>query len=666
MTRNSSRPQRSARPVIPRLRGIWAGALVVLAAVLSTPRAFALSSRAREGSGRWAVVLLAAIASILLPARPPAQAAEPTPASLTARLADLVGRYERLGRFSGAVLVGRGDVVLYAGAAGEAVREHGVPNRVDTRFQLASLSKQFAAAAVLKLEAQGKLSVDDPIVAHLPDYPRPQGEKVTLHHLLTHTSGIPSLGRRGDGLEDVTDTGDPISLADLIALSSSRELLLEPGSSYRYSNSAYAVAAAVVEAVSGVPFGDFLRRELFEPAGMRDTGLWVAEEVVPGLAEGYFGFPGELRRPDFEHSSWGIGAGGVYSTVGDLFRWHRALHPVLGDDRVLPAAQRAKLTRPYIARSQAPGAGHYGYGWFLDTLFGRPLVSHGGTTEGWVCDFYRFLDEDVAVIVLSNHLPRLGIHVPGEIADRAAGMVLGEEVPELPPSPAAAPVADPGRFTGTYRFASGHTLEVEAGEGGLWLAAAGPEPFSPFTYAELAALNREAPEVEGAVRFVELLAAGRFEEVLGLLKPDWAARSTPEDFREPWNRWAEEHGELRGWAPFELVREKEVDVARFTLRYARRDVRLEVVLDREGRVVGWWEDAEVPQGRAALHPEEGGGFYLDGFRFRDEGDPRVSFITDADGRVTGLVLLDGEISYEASRLTGGRRAPATTSATDGG
>ena len=612
-----------------------------------------------------------AFAAVLMVLSVPAWAAElaaaaaPSTAGLTERLADLVGRYERLGRFSGAVLVGRGDEVLYAGAAGEAVREHGVPNRVDTKFQLASLSKQFTAAAVLKLEAQGKLSVDDPIVAHLPDYPRPQGERVTLHHLLSHTSGIPSLGRRGDGLEDVTDTGDPIALADLIALSSSRELVLEPGSGYRYSNSAYAVAAAVVEAVSGLSFGEFLERELFEPAGMRDTGLRVSEEVVPGLAEGYFGFPGELRRPDFEHSSWGIGAGGVYSTVGDLFRWHRALHPVLGDDRVLPAAQREKLSRAYVARSAAPGAGHYGYGWFFDTLFGRPLVSHGGTTEGWVCDFYRFLEEDVAVIVLSNHLPKLGIHVPGEIADRAAAMVLGEAVPELPPSPAAAPPADPERFAGAYRFATGHSLEVEAAAGGLTLEAAGPEPFSPFTYAELAALEREAPAAERARGFVERLAAGRFDEVPGLLMPDWAARATPQDFEGPWRRWAEEHGELLAWAPFEILGEKEVDVVRFTLRYARRDVRLEVVLNREGQVAGWWEDAEVPQGRVALHPEEGGGFFLDGFRYRGEGDPRVRFTTGADDRVTGLVLRDGEASYEAKRLTGGRRAPAMTSATEG-
>jgi hypothetical protein len=147
--------------------------------------------------------------------------------------------------------------------------------------------------------------------------------------------------------------------------------------------------------------------------------------------------------------------------------------------------------------------------------------------------------------------------------------------------------------------------------------------------------------------------------------PDWAAGSTPEDFAGPWHRWAEEHGELLAWAPFEVLGEKEVDVVRFTLRYARRDVRLEVVLDREGHVAGWWEDAEVPQGRVALQPEEGGGFFLDGFRYRDEGDPRVRFTTGEGGAVTGLVLRDGESSYEARRLTGGRRAPATTSATDG-
>src|SRR5688572_14055196 len=239
---------------------------------------------------------------------------------------DLITRYARLGRFSGAVLVARDGKVVHAGGYGLANREHGVPNRADTKFMLGSLAKQFTATAILKLESEGRLGVHDPIVKHLPDYPRPQGEKVRIHHLLTHSSGIPSLGRRGDGLESVDkELARPVTIDDVIAYSKNLPLLIEPGGGYRYSNTGYAILAAIVERVSGRKFEEYLRTELLAPAGLKDTGVLDAGEIIAHLADGYAGFAPDVERAPYEHPSWGIGAGNAYSTVHDLLAWERAI-----------------------------------------------------------------------------------------------------------------------------------------------------------------------------------------------------------------------------------------------------------------------------------------------------------------------------------------------------
>ena len=527
----------------------------------------------------------------------------------TTPIDDLITRYEKLGRFSGAVLVARDGQVVHAKGYGLANREHRVPNRGDTRFMIGSLAKQFTAAAILKLEQDGKLSTADTISKHLPDYPKAQGEKVTIHHLLTHTSGIPSYGRRGDGLDALEKMqATAVKLDEILAHSSGRELLHEAGTKYRYSNTGYAILARIVERVSGQPFEDYLRDAIFGPAGLRDTGVLKEGEVVPRLADPYVGYEPDVRRAPFTHPSWNVGAGNAFTTVRDLYRWDQ----VLSTDAVLNAAEREKFIAPHTKRS---GAGHYAYGWFLDEIDGRRVISHGGTAEGWVCEMYRLPDQKITVIVLSNHLVKLGVHVPGEIAEAAVRMLMGEEPGSVPPMPVELKPAH-RQLAGNYEVAPGRRVVVQWRDGRLFARTEGQEPWTLFTWRGGRTVNREAKPVARALEFVDRLRTGKYEAVVAMLVPSWAEKSTPDSFRAPWEKWIGQWGALEAAVPFELVERETIDIVTMLLRFQRRDVHLEVVMGKNGEIAGWWEMAGVPQREVEIVPAADGTFFADGFASR--------------------------------------------------
>ena len=520
-------------------------------------------------------------------------------ATPAAEIDDLVTRYTKLGRFSGAVLAARDGKVIHAAGYGLANREHGVPNRADTKFMIGSLAKQFTAAAILKLEREGRLAVNDPIVKHLPDYPRPQGEKVTIHHLLTHSSGIPSIGRRNDGLESLDkEMAKPVTLDELIDHSKDRPLLIEPGSKYRYSNTGYGILARIVERVSGKPFEDYLRTELLTPASVKNTGVLDAGEVVPNLADGYSGFEPDVTRAPYEHPTWGVGSGNAYSTVRDLFTWERA---IAGND---------KLFVPHIERS-APKT-HYGYGWFIDEIDGRRVVSHGGTTAGYVCEMYRLPDQNIVVIVLSNHLPKLGIHVPGEIADSVVRILMGEKPQGVPPLLAAAPSKAPAEI----ELAPGYRVAIRRDGSRVIARATGDKPWTLFTWESMKDIAANDAVVRGAMTFVERLRSGKFEEVVASLAPGWRAKSKPADFSKPWEEWVAEHGALVAAVPFSVEKKDKIDVVNVLLQFERRFAHLEVVQLKTGEIAGWWENANVPQREVELLYGTDGQWFADGFRYR--------------------------------------------------
>jgi CubicO group peptidase (beta-lactamase class C family) len=322
-------------------------------------------------------------------------------------------------QFSGVVLVAKDGKPVFRKAYGLANREWNVANTPETKFRLGSLTKAFTAAAILQLQEQGKLSVDDPISKHYPAAPE-AWKAVTLKHLLTHTSGIPSY----TGLptffakESRTDrTPD-----EIVQLTASMPLEFEPGTKYAYDNTGYVLLGYVIERVSGERYADYVERHIFQPLGMKNSGYDSTEKITPLRAAGYDSTPTGLINARFLSMSLPYAAGSLYSTVDDMLIWDQALR----SDKVLKEASRKAMFSDY--------GNAYGFGWGLDKRFDHARISHGGGINGFVTKFDRYPDDNLTVVVLSN----VSNGPSGVAADELGAIFLGRPARTASPAGEAA------------------------------------------------------------------------------------------------------------------------------------------------------------------------------------------------------------------------------------
>jgi CubicO group peptidase (beta-lactamase class C family) len=335
------------------------------------------------------------------------------------RLESLARAHHDSGKFDGAVLVAERGRVIYEGAFGDAVREWKVPNTVDTRFRIASTTKQFTAALVLRLVEEGKLRLDAPVTTYLPGYPKPQGDRLTLHYLLSHSSGLPNFVARPDFYSGVGRLSH--TPAQLMSLVDTMPLRFDPGARWDYSNTNYALLGMIVERVTGMAYADALRKWILEPLALRDTYYDDEEVVVPRRAQGYIRGDSSWARAPFVDPSMIYAAGNLRSTVRDLYAWDRALAAgtVFRD-----SAAARRMVSPQVDTGTPLGG--YGYGVFVGeyTLAGRQtrVIQHGGTVPGFVAGFWRMPDDDRTVIVLDN-----GMHqsVPELVRQLAEALYAG-------------------------------------------------------------------------------------------------------------------------------------------------------------------------------------------------------------------------------------------------
>jgi CubicO group peptidase (beta-lactamase class C family) len=349
------------------------------------------------------------------------------------RLEAYLKPFVETGNLTGTVLVARKGRVLFRHSYGMANYELQVPNSPETRFHLASVSKAFTAAAILQLQEQGRLSVADPVSRFVPDFPN--GDRITLDNLLTHTSGIPDIN---DVSDYDTFARSPHTIAQLVAKFANLPLTLQPGSGYQYSNSNYNLLALVVEKVSGESYGGYLRKHIFDPLGMQDFGHdGDASQLIPLAASGYKP-AGITDCEKARYLDWSnkTGNGSLYSTVDDLFRFDRALKT----DAVLKASARQK----YFV--EGPGNR---YGWFIGKRLGHRVMSGKGRSPGFVAEVDRFPDDDVTIILLSNSYSTVS---QDPIAEALAAIVFGQQPAPPAVHAAAIPQSTLASYAGTYQY----------------------------------------------------------------------------------------------------------------------------------------------------------------------------------------------------------------------
>lgn len=340
------------------------------------------------------------------------------------------------GQPGAAVLVARDGKILFAKAYGLADVEHAIPVSTETKFNIASITKPFTAAAILKLQEEGRLSLDDTLTKYIPDYPR--GNEITLRHLLTHTSGIPEkLG----GPSTLATAFYPASREYMIALFKYLPLDFNPGSQYAYSNSGYYLLGSIIEKVSGQSYLDYLRGAFFRPLGMDHTGVYDPGESGKALPYWYADNKLEGLQKAKVVPPHRIGANGVLdSTVEDLYRWTEGYF----NARILaPASVQAALT-PSVNGSTATSyvrTGGYGYGWGIGSLRGLREIFHTGSSSGYCSSLYRYPEENFTVAILTNSSCPIPTYAPSDTAQMIAQLYLHDRM-EMQAEPTPNPRVD--------------------------------------------------------------------------------------------------------------------------------------------------------------------------------------------------------------------------------
>ncbi len=290
-----------------------------------------------------------------------------------------------------AVLVARGDDVLYRGSRGAANIELGVPLAPEHVFRIGSITKQFAAAAVLKLAEEGKLSLQDPLTRFVPGYPG--GDKVTVLMLLNHTSGIRSYTDMPGVMEGPIQK--TVSTAQLIDTFKNEKVDFAPGAEWRYNNSGYVLVGAVIEAASGMPWHAYMHDTFFKPLGMQHTGYGdETVAVVPGHVSGYTLADGKWAASRYLSMTQPHAAGALVSTVGDLLVWNLALH----EGKVLQAPSYRQMITPVGKAVDT----RYGFGISHERFRGQDLLQHGGGIFGFNTYLMYLPEQDLSIAVLQN------------------------------------------------------------------------------------------------------------------------------------------------------------------------------------------------------------------------------------------------------------------------
>ena len=350
------------------------------------------------GCGPAATSTAVPAATATITSTPIPSTATPTSTPSPTWVADFTAFLESNDGFSGAVLVAHDEEILWEAAFGLADQSQDIPNQTDTLFNLGSMNKMFTAVAIMQLVEQGRLSLDDHIVDVWPDYPNAEvAESVTIHQLLTHTSGLGDVFTE----EFATDPHRYRSNADFLSLFVDEPLLFQPGEEFSYSNAGFVVLGQIIEQVSGQSYYDYVQQNIFDPSGMVNIGAFEVDAEVPNLAVGHTtgdfmgNETGVLASNTALLPGRGFAAGGGYSTVEDLFHFRNAL---LGFDLLSPESTELLLA----GKARMGEYTQYAYG-FMDRLVaGQRVVGHTGGCPG-VCSFlYMYPESGYTIVVLSN------------------------------------------------------------------------------------------------------------------------------------------------------------------------------------------------------------------------------------------------------------------------
>lgn len=383
------------------------------------------------------------------------------PQNIPAKLDTLLNAYVKVLGFNGTVLVATKGAVIFEKGYGYKNKSTNARNDTNTVFQIGSITKQFTSAIILQLAEQNKLSLQDSLAKYIPDYPN--GGKITIENLLTHTAGV--YNYTNDVNFMVNETAHPINRDSLVNRFKYKPLDFPPGQKFSYSNSGYILLGYIIEKVTGQSYFQVVRQRIFQPLHMDHSGFDFTHLRSPDKAIGYTS-PDSTTPASIVDSSVSFAAGAIYTTVGDLYKWDLALR----EGKIINPASQEKAYTPHLSQ--------YGYGWIIGTVDSKRVIEHGGGITGFVSDIRRIPEDETCIVVLDNQPNQAD---PSRIALDIAATLNGKAV-KLPEIKVASTVdtAILRQYVGVYQVSTTFSIAVTLDGGRLYGQATGQGKFEIF------------------------------------------------------------------------------------------------------------------------------------------------------------------------------------------
>ena len=335
-----------------------------------------------------------------------------------AKIDELMKIYNNYRQFNGSVLVAENGKVIFKKGYGMANMEWNIPVETDTKFRLGSITKQFTSMLILQLVQEGKIKIEGKLTDYLTDYRKDTGDRISIHQLLNHTSGIPSYTGLPNFFQDISR--NPYNVTDFVKKYTSGDLEFEPGSKFSYNNSGYFLLGAIIERVTGKTYEQVLKERIFDPLGMKNSGYDLSAPILAKRAGAYERRPGGYINAPYLDMSLPYAAGSLYSTVEDLYLWDQALYT----DKLLSPQLKEVMYKP--------GLNNYAYGWVVRKAPLGPkdeqvmVIEHGGGINGFNTLISRMPDSKNLVVLLNN----TGGTKLGEMFQKIAAILYGKPYKE--------------------------------------------------------------------------------------------------------------------------------------------------------------------------------------------------------------------------------------------
>ena len=572
---------------------------------------------------------------------------------LEKRINEVFEGYVHYNRFIGNVLISQNDEIIYKKSFGHADAENFKKNTKNSIFSIASVTKPLTAVGIMKLVDQGKLTLETPISTYFPDFIPEFSNKITIRHLLNHSSGMQAnVGRIDDQGNGLIPGENHITLNELLEKFKDSKLKYEPGTGYEYNNFGYMLLAYIIENVTKISYADYMEQAVFRPAKMKNTTVNTykvsRKRAFPHIGLGMNEFE---KLTNTIHSSWLIGAGNINSTTGDLYNFMIALE----NGKLLKQASVDEL----YSLTQPTGYNdtEYGLGWRIENKGGEKWINHTGLLPGNNSIIGLLPQKNMKIIILSNatstdlitESPFQGKDqfVDGEIIDNIIAVLQGKN-PELLSIAVKMNNQNTTDFSRTYMLDSDHSLLLRKQGNQYSLETLGKESWSVFTYKFSRDAKEEDKISETALYFANAMSTQNFEGLGDYANDDMkdflGSEEGENQLKAMWTYWEKEAGEFKSYNIYKTEGEVGSKTIHIRFHFVKNDMGIVLGINSKNQIQGMFKDNDIRTSaiqKVKLTQVNENEFFINGHQNNGMQDLRIKISEN------GLILIDGNINFKS-------------------